>query len=172
MSCILTNGIGLGCLDSTGGLKNVYIANYDQTGTTFSADASSVITGITTSETFYKYQFRKQTSSFTEEGALSVENGTNFYTPTVTMVFHKLESTKRNAVLLLAKADTHVIVETQNGDYWLAGKVNAMNLTTTSSASGLAFGDLNGYTISLTGAEPELAQEVSAAAFATLTISQ
>jgi len=171
MSCILTNGIGLGCLDSTGGIKSIFIANFNATGTTFSADTEGIITGMTSSETFFEYNFRKQTSSFAEEGTLSVENGTNFYIPTVTMVFHKLESTKRNAVLLLAKADTHVIVQTQNDDYWIAGKVNAMNLTTTSVATGLSFGDLNGYTIALTGAEPELAQEISAAAFATLSTS-
>lgn len=172
MSCILSKGIGLGCLDSTAGIKAVYIANFNKTGTTFSVDSNDAITGMTSTETWYEYNFRKQTSSFAEEGTLSVENGTNFYVPTLTMVFHKLESTKRNAVLMLAKSDTHVIVKTQNDDYWIAGKVNAMNLTTTSVASGLAFGDLNGYTLALTGAEPALAQEVSAAAFATLTVSQ
>ncbi len=170
MACILNAGVALGCLDSTGGIKNVYIANFDAVGTTFTEDSNEVITGITTTETFFKYNFRKQTSSFTEEGTLSVENGTNFYVPTVSMVFHKLETAKRNAVLLLAKADTHVIVETQNGDYWLVGKVNGMNLTTTSVATGQAFGDLNGYTLALVGAEPALAQEIDAAAFASLTI--
>ena len=170
MDCILENGIGLGCLDSTGGVKAVFVANFNTTGTTFTEDANQIITGVTSSETFYQYRFRKQTSSFTEESTLSVENGTNFYVPTVSMVFQKLETSKRNALLLLAKADTHVIVQTQNDDYWVVGKVNAMNLTTTSVATGQAFGDLNGYTIALTGAEPALAQEMTAAAFATLTV--
>lgn len=169
--CILNGGVSLGCLDSSGGIKNVFIGNFNATGTTFTEDAEQVITGITSTETFYTYKFRKQTSSMTEEGTLSVENGTNFYVPTVSMVFHKLETLKRNSLLLLAKADTHVIVQTQNDDYWLLGKVNAMNLTTTSVATGQAFGDLNGYTVALTGAEPALAQEMSASAFAMLTIS-
>lgn len=169
-TCILTSGIPLGCLDSTGGIKNVYVGKF--TGTTvFSTNVDSIITGITSSETFYTFKFRNQTSNFTEEGGHSVENGTNFWTQTVTMTFHKLESTKRNAILLLAKTDTHVIVETQNNDFWLVGKVNGANLITSTSATGQAFGDLNGYVIGLVGTEPEIAQEISTAAFNTLTVS-
>lgn len=169
-NCILTSGIPLGCLDSTGGIKNVYVANY--TGSTsFAESADATITGITSSETFYTFKFRNQTSNFTEEGTHSVENGTNFWTQTVDMTFHKLETAKRNAMLLLAKADTHVIVQTQNDDYWLVGKVNGANLLSSTSAAGLAYGDLNGYTVSLVGTEPEMAQEISAAAFATLTVA-
>jgi len=171
MSCILTNGIPLGCLDSTGGIKNVYIGKYDATGTTFAADSTGLITGVTSSETFYTYKFRKQTSSFTEEGGHSVENGTNFYTQTCTLSFHKLQTASRNAILLLAKTDTHVIVETQNGDYWVVGKVNGANLLTSTSETGQAFGDKNGYVIGLVGAEPEMAQEMSSTAFGTLTVS-
>ena len=170
MPCVLTSGIPLGCLDSTGGIKNVYVAKFDATGTTFSANSESQITGITSSESFFTFKFRNQTSSFAEEGSHSVENGTNMWTQTVTMVFHKLESAKRNAILLLAKTDTHVIVQTQNDDYWVIGKINSANLLSSASAAGQAFADLNGYTISLVATEPEMAQELTAAAFATLTV--
>jgi hypothetical protein len=170
MSCILTNGIPLGCLDSTGGIKNVLIAKYDDAATSFT-EAAGVITAITSTETFYQFKFRNQTSSFTEEGGHSVENGTNFWTQTVNMIFHKLETDKRNAILLLAKTDLHIIVETQNGDYWMVGKSNGANLTASASATGQAYGDLNGWTIALTGTEPEPANEIDSAVIATLTIS-
>ena len=171
MSCILTNGIPLGCIDSTGGIKNVYIAKYNTTGTTFTEDATEVITGVTSSETWYEFKFRNQTSNLAEEGGHSTENGTNFWTQTVSMIFHKLETSKRNAIYLLAKTDTQIVVQTQNDDYWVVGKVNGTNLLTSASATGQAFGDLNGYTIGMVGTEPKMAQEISAAAFATLTTS-
>jgi len=171
MSCILNSGIPLGCLDSTAGLKSVLIGKFNATGTTFTEDSNQVITGITSTETFYQFKFRKQTGNFTEELAVSVENGTKMNTQTLTLIFHKLETAKRNAILLLAKTDLHVIVETQNGEYWFLGKVNAMNLTTGSGASGQAFGDLNGYTLVFGGVEPDYAYEISSTAVGTLTTS-
>ena len=69
------------------------------------------------------------------------------------------------------KTDLHIIVQTQNDDYWLVGKVNGANLLTSASATGQAFGDLNGYTIGLVGTEPSMVQEITSTAFDTLTVS-
>ena len=172
MTCILDSGIPLGC-SSTGGIKRVLIANYDP-ASVFGENATVPVEGqidvISSTQTWYEYYFRPQTSVYGEEGTHSTENGTFFYSQNVTMTFHKLEVAKRNAILLLAMADLHIIVQTQNGDYWLVGEKNGANTTASLSSAGQAFGDLNGYTITLTGSEPELARAVTSAAIITLDI--
>lgn len=170
-NCVLTEGIPLQCVESTGGVKTVYIGAYNETGTTFTYDASEVIDTVTSSETFYTYKFRPQTASYDEAGNHSLENGTNFWTQTLSMIFHKMDADKRNNILLLAGADLHVIVETQNGVYWWVGLKNGANLTASTAGAGKAYGDLNGYNITITGSEPLLAHELSSTAFGTLTIA-
>jgi len=169
-NCVLTSGIPLACQDNVGGIKNVYIGAFSDS-TTFTYDASDVIATVVSAETYYTFKFRPQTASFGEEGSHSVENGTNFWTQNLTMAFHKMDAAKRNNILLLAKTSMHVIVETQNGDYWWLGLVNGCNLTASSSAAGQSFGDLNGYNLSLAGLEPKLATELPTSVFALLTIA-
>jgi hypothetical protein len=169
-NCTLTAGLPLSCLESTGGIKNVYISAFSD-DTVFTLDANNVIDGMSSSETFYTYKFRPQTASLNEEGSHSIENGTHFYTQTLAMIFHKMETAKRNNLLVLKGTQMHVIVETQNGDYWLLGKENGCYMTASNSATGQGYGDLSGYNITITGTEPDLAIEMNNTTFGSLTIS-
>lgn len=170
-NCILTEGIPIECMDNTGGIKNVFIAPYeDETVFTYDTD-NSILTVTNVGLTFYEFKFRPQTSSYSEEGTHSVENGTNFWTQALAMIFHKMDSTKRNTILLLAQTSMHVVVEDQNGLYWWLGLANGANTTASTNSAGQAYGDLNGYNITITGLEPLPANELSATAFASLTIA-
>tara|TARA_R110002012_G_scaffold107444_3_gene249351 strand:- start:1700 stop:2218 length:519 start_codon:yes stop_codon:yes gene_type:complete len=169
-NCTLTSGIPLACQDNTGGVKNVYIAAYSDS-TTFTYDSDDIIDAVTSSETFYTFKFRPQTAGFTEELTKSLENGTTFTTQTLTMMFHKMDAAKRNNMLLLAKTSMHVIVETQNGDYWLMGVANGADVSAQTNGSGLAYGDKNGYDLTITALEPVGAHNLDATAFASLTVS-
>ena len=68
-NCVLTEGIPLACLDSTGGVKNVYIGAFSDS-TTFTYDVDDIIDTVTSTETFYTFKFRAQTAGFTEEQLL------------------------------------------------------------------------------------------------------
>lgn len=168
-TCSLTAGIPLACLSSTGGIKNVHIAAFADDAT-FTL-AGDVITASANTGTFYTFKFRAQNGDFTEEGNHSVETGTNFYTQTINLTFHKKETSKRNQLKVLAGTQMHVIVETQNGDYWLVGKANGAYLTASASMTGRSFGDLSGYTITLEASEPFQANEMDSATFGLLTVS-
>jgi hypothetical protein len=61
------------------------------------------------------------------------------------------------------------VVEDQNGRYWLAGRYNGLDLLTGSSSTGTAQTDRNGYTLTFSGGEKELAPEVSSSIIAGLT---
>jgi len=169
-NCVLTEGIPLACLDSTGGVKNVYIGAFSD-ATSFTYDVDDVIDTVTSTETFYTFKFRPQTSSYNEELTKSLENGTTFWTQTLTMIFAKIDAAKRNNMLLLAGTSMHVIVETQNGDYWWLGLANGADVSANTSGAGQSYGDLNGYNLTITGLEPVLAHELSSTAFASLTIA-
>ena len=169
-NCTLTSGIPLACQDNTGGVKNVYMGAYSD-ATTFTYDAEDVIDAVTSSETYYTFKFRPQTAGFTEELTKSLENGTTFYTQTLTTMFHKLDAAKRNSMLLLAKTSLHVIVETQNGDYWWVGLANGADVSANTAGTGTAYGDKNGYDLTIVGLEPVSAHKLDATAFASLTVA-
>lgn len=169
-NCVLTSGIPLACLSSTGGVKNVYIGAFSD-ATTFTYDASDIIDTVTSSETFYTFKFRPQTAGFTEEMTKSIEAGTTFWTETLTMIFHKMDAAKRNSILLLASTSMHVIVQTQNNEYWMLGLANGAEVSTATTSAGTAYGDLNGYNLTILGLEPVSAHLLSDTAFASLTVA-
>ena len=150
--------------------KNVYIGAFSD-ATTFTYDADEIIDTVTSTETYYTFKFRPQTASYGEELSKSLENGTTFWTQTLTMIFHKMDAAKRNNMLLLSGTSMHVIVETQNGDYWWLGLANGADVSATTSGAGQAYGDLNGYNLTITGLEPIMANELSQTAFDLLTIA-
>ena len=165
MSCDITSGFTLGCRDNTGGLKNIYILSG-------SIDSTSGTTGlidtITGDGVLYKFELTRQTGDFTEAINANVENGTIFYEQTANCPFHKLQSSTRNQVRVLAKnPDIKMIVETNNGSedgvgtFFLLGQTRGLSLSGGQGQTGTAFGDLNGYTLTFTGQEPEPASELS-----------
>lgn len=134
MSCILDGGVPLACLENTGGVKNVYIGEFDE-ATAFTYDADDIIDTVTSAKTFYTFKFRPQTAGFNEELTKSIENGTTFWTETVTMIFHKMDAVKRNKMLSLSGLSLHVIVQTQNGDYWWIGLANGADVSAVTNLS-------------------------------------
>lgn len=169
MPCALTQGYTLDCRDSLGGITEVYfIASSDITSST---EASGVITALVkgTGKKFYKYELTKGTSMFTENVASSVQNGTLYFTPELTIILNKLQANTRNEILLLAQNRLVAVAKDVNGKYWMLGKTRALDLTAGSATTGTAEGDRSGYTLTFTGAEPALAPEVNSTVAAALT---
>jgi hypothetical protein len=170
MSCTLSQGYALGCKDSVGGLRTIYISNFD-TDETYALDADNQITGVTSAATYYKFEVRPQTAGLNETINSSVENGTLFHTQELTIKFDKNTVALRNQVYLLSQAQMRVIVLDQNGSYRLLGKINGADVTGGSIPTGTAYGDLNGVELTITAFEPQPANFMSTAAFGSLTIA-
>ena len=170
MSCILANGIALGCKDSLGGIKEVYIGSTNAT-TVFTYDADDVITGATAAPNFFTFEQRNEQGEFVQTGQHSVENGTNFWEQSVSLIFTKNDAEDRNTLMLLAQSTLMIIVLDQNGKYWVVGESNGADLTASTQSAGKAYGDLNGTTVSFMGKESSPAREMDAATFATLTVA-
>lgn len=153
MACELTAGFALDCKEGVGGIKAIFLQQLVdfQSGVTVDA-TSEEIDGLPTASV-YQYTLPKHTGSFTEEVQSSVENGTIFYTQTVTATFFKLTAARRKQLELVAKNRLVVFVQDNNNNIWMVGKVDGAEVTAASTATGTAKGDLNGYTITFTAEE-------------------
>jgi hypothetical protein len=168
-SCALTTGFDLDCRDAVGGVKSVSFANLDEYLALSPVVADGAITSITATATFYKYEQLKETSSMTETINGSSQNGTVYYTPEVVVVLSKLDVNKRNEIKLLAQQRLVAIVETNDGSYWIVGYENGLELNAGTSATGTAFADLSGFSLTLSGMESEPMVSISASDAASIT---
>ncbi len=166
MACSnLTAGFTLDCNDSNGGIDKVFIANGAVESITESAGTITAITvggAALTPSDFFEFEVPRQTSSFTETINVSQENGTVFYDQALTMSFNKMEASKRDQILLMAQATNMVVVfKDNNGKYFSVGVEKGAFMTAGSSVSGTAYGDRNGYEITISGMEASPSYEVT-----------
>lgn len=171
--CNLTAAIALDCLDSIGGIKTLWVSSNADLGT-ITAGATSGITALAgaTGE-FYQIEVAKDVASFTETFNISNVNGTAFFSQAVTIPVQHLSSAKRAQIQLLSyNRNSKVLFEDNNGLYWLVGLTRGCVVTTGSSVTGVAPGDLSGYNVVLEAQEPEMAFQVSTlAALTGITIT-
>lgn len=165
MSCNITAGWVIDCADSQGGIETVFIANGRISGFT---SANGEVTAISVAGTplvpadFFKFEVPKQTSTLTESVEASTENGTVSYTQTLSLIFNKMEATKRNQILLMAQNEHLIIVaKDNNGKYWSVGLERGATLTAAELTSGTAYADRNGGELTLTGIEANPMFEVT-----------
>lgn len=160
MSCEIQNGYSLSCRDNSGGIKNIYILSGSISS--ISEVSTGLIGGITGSGVYYTFQLTKNTGDLTETPTPSLEAGTVFYEQSLNVSFHKLQSSLRNTVKVLAQnPNLSIIVETNNGvespytgRYFLLGRHRGCTLSAGTGATGTTFGDSNSYSLSFQGLEP------------------
>jgi len=168
MACALTMGINLDCRDSFGGVKNIYIMEFDNASAI--TQSAGVVTAITklTSKKFFKYSLIAHTAEGDENLTSNRDNGTTTNKQMVKFPINKMTVAVRNELLLLVKNRVLVVVEDENGTGWLYGYGYGLMSTSISAKTGKALGDRNGYEISLEGEEKELAYSVDASTLAAL----
>lgn len=141
------------CKDTVGGIKNIYFVNYgDFTGIVYNATDTDVIDDLAASFNAYKYEVHFS-SSFTQNIQSSMENGTTAFEQVLEVTLPKLTKEDHKELKLVSFGHPHVIVEDQNGSFFVAGLLNGMSVTGGTIVTGLNMGDLSGYTLTLTGME-------------------
>lgn len=167
-SSITLTGITQDCTPSLGGIKAVYIIPYSYvTGVTVEDDKISAIT-LEAEKKFLKYEFRRNTGSLTSTLIVDETAGTNYVTNELSLVFTKMESTKRLEVAALAVGHCVAVVEDSNGFYWYLGKDDYVAASAGTGVTGTAKGDQNAYTITLTTDSETYPFELSDAAIKTV----
>ena len=171
MACTaLTKGRGLDCNRISGGIKYVYFGVYDQFDAPIETAGivvvDSVVTDIEMGGGFslFRYTMPLGVASATETIVGSRENGTIYYTPTLSVILNRLTKEDQNQIKLLgstkvvAFAQLNATLSTGGAsdahDVIIAlGVENGLQLTAGTMDSGAAWGDRSGYTLTFDGME-------------------
>ena len=165
MACTaLTKGRGLDCNRISGGIKFVYFGVYDQ----FTAPIETVGLPVTAGEVtdlemgandLYRYTMPLGVASLTDTIVGSRENGTIYYTPTLSVILNRLTKEDQNQIKLLGAtklvcfAQLNATLPTGTDVIVALGVTNGMELNAGTMDSGASFGDRGGYNLTLDGME-------------------
>ena len=172
MSCNLTRGFSVQCKDSIGGLKAVYfnttyvsnmraVADFSATsGLELQMDEAGFTSwldeeGNSAADVVFRYMLRPGASNLNTTINSSSENGTTFFTQTLSLTLPKLTVQQTNEIKLICQNRAQVWVEDNNGNLFLIGLDNGLEATGGTVVTGAARGDMSGYTLTLVGEEKE-----------------
>jgi hypothetical protein len=166
MACLITSGRIEPCKDSLGGLRNVYFinediaSNYIYKETTLGSgiyivdtDFSESIDYVNFVEKLYKFELKSNENVYDQEIVSSRENGTTFFRQTLTIKLKKQDIATHNAVKTLAYAKPRILVENNEGQFFLVGLLRGCDLTAGSINNGAALGDFSGYSLTFQAEE-------------------
>ena len=145
------------CSTAIGGIKSIMIANKDDV-TDVSVNEQGLITQITmaSEKKFAKWQFRKNTGSYTSTFSTDTAIGNNTVTTEVNLQFTRAEQQKRMDLQTALNAAAVVIIEDMLGNYLYLGYENEVTITNLVMQSGTQTSDLNGFTLTFTDIAQEL----------------
>jgi len=113
---------------------------------------------------FYKYAFRRGSSSFTSTLNVDDANGSNFVQTDLSLVFAKMDTQKRIEMTALSLGELAIIVKDANGKYWYLGYNEPVMATAGSGNTGTARTDANNYQLTATDYSATFPYEVDEAA--------
>ena len=151
MSCTsyTLKGITNDCSTSKGGIREIFIADWQKDIFTV-GDSAGTVTALKAETQWYQYYVKRNTSSFTSTATIDQANGVNFVSTELTLVFTKMETAKRLEMSALTLNDVAVLVVDANNKVWCLGKDNPVNATAGTGETGTAATDGNKFTLTLT----------------------
>ena len=157
------------CTSNLPSIKSLWIGQYDSATFTYTylqegsqnaedADGNPIIetvSGATLkqgSKPWVIFNFKKNTGELTSEMTVN-DNGSHYYTNGVNLVFAKIDNGKRLSLEAVASGECTMIVLDSNNQYWLIGAENSVAMTTLSATTGVAVGDSNQYSLTISADE-------------------
>ena len=157
MACTQTlAGISRDCLGNNGGIKAVWLANYDKVSSLTESAGAITAVSMDGTEKFKKYEFPRNTSSMSSNYAVNAENGTSYVETDLLMVFTRMDTAKRLEIVAMAQGLLVAIVEDNNGNKWYLGHDYPVTINAGDGLTGTARGDRNGYSVTLRDESNEL----------------
>lgn len=129
--------------------------DFDSVTITYDATDTDVIDQIVASAdsvNAYKYEL-KGSSSLEQVPNSSRENGTTYFEQTLSLSLKKLTKEDHKELKLLTYDRPLVVVEDRNNNLFLCGLDHGLDVNGGSIATGTAFGDFSGYSLTLVGEE-------------------
>lgn len=166
MACVITHGRSEPCKDSLAGLKNVYFINENLTSSNIykvnpgdgdafilDTDFNESIDYVNFVQYMYKFELKSNENVYDQEIVSSRENGTTFFRQTLTIKLKKQDIATHNAVKTLAYAKPRILVENNEGQFFLVGLLRGCDVTAGSINNGGALGDFSGYSMTFQAEE-------------------
>jgi hypothetical protein len=164
-------GIGLGCKDNMGGIKEVYLIEEENITKVEATEGQISTLTLAESASFKTYKFRKGTSQFTSTMTTDEAAGTLSVQTDLALQFSKMETSKRLEIMLMCMESMKAIVLDANGKYWFLGYDFPVTASAATGQTGTNFGDFGGYNVTLTDNSKEFPYEVPAAIIEDLEIT-
>lgn len=155
MSCAITQGFSLLCNEGIGGVKAIYLGNFDDFNNGDVVLTGGIITALPEALIF-EFQPNRNTGSMTMTPNANLENGTLFFTQVVEFTIGKLEPEKHAEFTNMSKGRVVAFIQMYDDQIMMLGRTDGAFLTAGSYQTGKAKGDLNGYSVTLTAEEQEL----------------
>ena len=172
MSCEALEGIVKSCDNNSGGIYKVWINQQDNIAEfTLDGTLTWTVDSITLTDPaniYTEFEIRRNTGSYTEEAAIDLINGSSYYTKTITLMFHRRDQSKSQAIKVLGAGQQYlnVIIQDANGKNWF---FPFMQLTGAAEGSGTARADGSKYSVTLLSEEEYLSYEVTDATVTSVT---
>ena len=145
----ILSGLAKDCAGNIGGIRAVYLANFDDvTGVTVTDGKVSAIT-MAASAKFKKYNFKPGTGSMSSTLNRDLAAGTNYVSTDLLLQFNRMETAKRVEMNALSQGELIAIVKDNNNVFWLLGREEPLNATAGDGQTGTARSDGNRYTLTL-----------------------
>ena len=161
MACDITAGRNdSNCLDSLGGIKAIYIANFAKGMFADATFTGEEITSMGADYLVFKYELRG-TNNIDEANTKDINAGTSIFEASGTITLKKQDATTQAQMVLLSKGRPQIIAEGYDGSFRIYGIKNGVDVTV-NTASGADMNEFNGYTLTLASKEDNLAYFVAA----------
>lgn len=156
MACDITAGRNdANCLDSLGGIKAIYVANFEKGMFADATFTGEEITAMGTAYDVFKYELRG-TNNIDEANTKDINAGTSIFEASGTITLKKQDATTQAQMVLLSKGRPQIIAEGYDGLFRIFGIKNGVDVTV-NTASGADMNEFNGYTLTLASKEDNLA---------------
>lgn len=173
MACASTLiGFNTSCGSNLSSIKKIWVGEFEGATFTFNyqedeggqqvldQDGNPIIESVQSvtlnpqriNDNWVEFGFRKNSSEMTSEMTRN-DNGSYYFTNSANLVFAKQDKDKRLAIQATASGECTVIILDSNGIYWLIGADNPVTASTVSATTGVAVGDANQYSLTISADE-------------------
>lgn len=163
-------GFNTSCGSNLSSIKKLWVGRFESADYTFNyqedeggakvtdQDGNYIIESVESAtlkaneDNWVEFGFKKNTSEMTSEMTRN-DNGSYYFTNSANLVFAKQDKVKRLALQATASGECSMIILDSNGIYWLIGAEIAVTANTLSATTGVAVGDANQYSVTLSADE-------------------
>lgn len=171
MSCLLTTSLNWDCRIESGGIRSIYIVEYNEDDTVTKASGEISAHSLTGGRAYFRWDLPVETASLTAPIQVSQENGTVAYEATLSLRLTGLDTTKRNELKLAAKTRLRVIVRDNEDSYWMMGaELGANMFDGTEFQIGAGMQDFKGAMVVIRHREMDTINKVQASVITSLSL--